>query len=101
MMERLIRSLKEQCPHRHRFESLAHAGRVIGDGIQFYTHRRPGSCHADTSRGIQISSSTRADSAGSMHLFAPAYNLISGIASSAIVLSLMRAALARASISAR
>jgi putative transposase len=41
MMERLIRSLKEQCVHRHRFESLAHASRVIGDWIQFYNHRRP------------------------------------------------------------
>ncbi|MEL7181689.1 MAG: integrase core domain-containing protein, partial [Pseudomonadota bacterium] len=36
MMERLIRSLKEQCVHRHRFESLAHASRAIGDWIQFY-----------------------------------------------------------------
>ncbi len=41
MMERLIRSLKEQCVHRQRFESLAHASRTIGDWIQFYNHRRP------------------------------------------------------------
>ena len=41
MMERLIRSLKEQCVHRQRFESLAHAGRAIGDWIQFYNHIRP------------------------------------------------------------
>ncbi len=41
MMERLIRSLKEQCVHRHRFESLAHASRTIGDWIQFYNHKRP------------------------------------------------------------
>ncbi len=41
MMERLIRSLKEQCVHRHRFESLAHASRAIGDWIQFYIHKRP------------------------------------------------------------
>ena len=41
MMERLIRSLKEQCVHRHRFESLAHASRAIGDWIQFYNHKRP------------------------------------------------------------
>jgi transposase InsO family protein len=41
MMERLIRSLKEQCVHRHRFESLAHSTRAIGDWIQFYNHRRP------------------------------------------------------------
>jgi putative transposase len=41
MMERLIRSLKEQCVHRQRFESLAHASRAIGDWIAFYNHRRP------------------------------------------------------------
>ena len=31
MVERVIRSLKEQCVHRHRFESLQHASRVISD----------------------------------------------------------------------
>lgn len=31
MVERLIRSIKEQCVHRHRFESIPHANRVIGD----------------------------------------------------------------------
>lgn len=41
MMERLIRSLKEQCVHRHRFESLANASRTIGDWIQLYNLRRP------------------------------------------------------------
>lgn len=41
MVERLIRTLKEQCAHRHRFESLQHASRVIGDWIQFYNNRRP------------------------------------------------------------
>lgn len=41
VMERLIRSLKEQCVHRQRFESLAHASRAISDQIQFYNHRRP------------------------------------------------------------
>jgi transposase InsO family protein len=41
MIERLIRSLKEQCVHRYRFESLAHARRAIGDWIQFYNHKRP------------------------------------------------------------
>ncbi|SFD85115.1 integrase core domain-containing protein, partial [Roseivivax sediminis] len=41
MMERLIRSLKEQCVHRQRFESLAHASRTIGDWIAFYNTRRP------------------------------------------------------------
>ncbi|MEM6499711.1 MAG: integrase core domain-containing protein [Pseudomonadota bacterium] len=33
MMERLIRSLKKQYGHRHRFASLEHASRAIGDWI--------------------------------------------------------------------
>lgn len=41
MVERLIRTLKEQCAHRHRFETQQHACRVIGDWIGFYNHRRP------------------------------------------------------------
>jgi len=41
MVERVIRTLKEQCAHRHRFESVQQAGRVIGDWIRFYNHRRP------------------------------------------------------------
>jgi putative transposase len=41
MVERLVRTLGEQCVHRHRFESQQHAMRVIGDWIQFYNHRRP------------------------------------------------------------
>jgi len=41
MVERVIRSLKEQCVHRHRFESLQHASRVINDWISFYNHQRP------------------------------------------------------------
>ena len=41
MVERVIRTLKEQCAHRHRFETLQHASRVIGDWIRFYNHRRP------------------------------------------------------------
>ncbi|WP_279432859.1 integrase core domain-containing protein [Luteimonas arsenica] len=35
MIERVIRNLKEQYAHRHRFESQQHASRVIGDWIQF------------------------------------------------------------------
>ena len=27
--------------HRHRFETLQHASRVIGDWIGFYNYRRP------------------------------------------------------------
>jgi len=41
MVERVIRTIKEQCAHRHRFETLQHASRIIGDWIQFYNHRRP------------------------------------------------------------
>lgn len=41
MVERVIRALKEQCVHRHRFETLQHASRAIADWIQFYNHRRP------------------------------------------------------------
>jgi putative transposase len=41
MVERVIRTLKEQCVHRHRFESLQLASRVIGDWITFCNHRRP------------------------------------------------------------
>jgi len=41
MVERLIRTLKEQCVYRHRFETLQHASRVIGDWIRFYNTRRP------------------------------------------------------------
>jgi putative transposase len=41
MVERVIRTLKEQCVHRHRFETLQHASRVIADWIGFYNHQRP------------------------------------------------------------
>jgi putative transposase len=41
MVERVIRTLKEQCVHRHRFETLQHASRAIADWIQFYNTRRP------------------------------------------------------------
>ena len=41
MVERVIRTLKEQCVYRQRFDSLQHASLVIGDWIAFYNHRRP------------------------------------------------------------
>jgi len=41
MVERVMRTLKEQCAHRHRSETLQHASRAIADWIQFYNHRRP------------------------------------------------------------
>lgn len=40
MVERVIRTLKEQCVHR-RFESQSHALRVIGGWIGFYNRQRP------------------------------------------------------------
>ena len=33
MIERVIRTLKDQCVHHHRFETLQHANRVIADWI--------------------------------------------------------------------
>jgi putative transposase len=41
MVERVIRTLKDPCVHRHRFENLQHASRVIGDWIGFCNHQRP------------------------------------------------------------
>ncbi len=41
MAERVIRTLKEQCIHRQRFDSIQHATRAIDDWISFYNHRRP------------------------------------------------------------
>ena len=41
MVERVIRTLKEQCVHRQRFDSIQHATRAIGDWIRFYNNHRP------------------------------------------------------------
>ena len=41
IVERVIRTLKEQCVHRHRFETIQHASRVIADWILFYNTQRP------------------------------------------------------------
>jgi putative transposase len=41
MVERVIRTIKEQCIHRQRFDSIQHATRAIGDWISFYNTRRP------------------------------------------------------------
>ncbi len=40
MVERVNRTLKDQCVHRHRFETLQHASRVIGDWIRFDSEER-------------------------------------------------------------
>jgi putative transposase len=41
MIERFIRTLKEQCIYQHRFESLQHAHWVIRKWINFYNKERP------------------------------------------------------------
>jgi putative transposase len=41
MVKRVIRTLKDQCVHRHRFEALQHASRVFSDWIGFYNNQRP------------------------------------------------------------
>ncbi|MEI2260030.1 IS3 family transposase [Stenotrophomonas indicatrix] len=41
MVERVIRTLKEQCVHRHRSDSQVHAMRVIADWIVFCNQQRP------------------------------------------------------------
>lgn len=41
MVERVIRALKEQCVHRHRFESQVRATRVIADCIALYNQQSP------------------------------------------------------------
>ena len=40
-VDRVIRTLKEKCVHRRRFDSIQHAAPVIGDWISFYNTRRP------------------------------------------------------------
>tara|TARA_R110000737_G_scaffold267684_1_gene275225 strand:- start:83 stop:373 length:291 start_codon:yes stop_codon:yes gene_type:complete len=40
VVKRVIRTLKAQCVHRHCFESIQHASRVIGGWISFYNNRR-------------------------------------------------------------
>ena len=41
MIERFIRTIKEQCVYHHRFESVRHAERIISDWIKFYNEKRP------------------------------------------------------------
>lgn len=41
MVERVFRTLKDQCVHRHKFASLQNANRVIGECIVSYNHQRP------------------------------------------------------------
>jgi putative transposase len=41
MVERVIRTLKEQCVHRHRFETQQHAMRIIATGSSSITTGAP------------------------------------------------------------
>lgn len=41
MVERLIRTIKEQCIYHHRFESIRNAESIIGSWIKFYNEERP------------------------------------------------------------
>lgn len=41
MVERAIRTLKDQCIHPQRFCSIRHAARAPGDRVTFCNHRRP------------------------------------------------------------
>ena len=41
MVERLIRTIKEQCVYHHRFENVRHAEKIIADWIRFYNEERP------------------------------------------------------------
>ena len=41
MVERLIRTIKEQCIYHHRFENIRNAERIIADWIRFYNEERP------------------------------------------------------------
>jgi putative transposase len=40
-VERVIRTIKEQCVHRQRFETLQHVSQVLGDWIVFYNQKHP------------------------------------------------------------
>ena len=66
IVERVIRTLKDQRIHRHRFESLQHATRTIEDWIQFYNHRRPhqSARYDNTNVSLPISSLTCTETDG-------------------------------------
>lgn len=41
MVERVIRTLKEQCVHRHRVKAMQHASGLVGDWKRFYNYSHP------------------------------------------------------------
>jgi hypothetical protein len=49
MLEGVIRALNEKCVHSHRFETLQHVSRVIGDWIGFCNSQRPHNAFASSS----------------------------------------------------
>ena len=53
MVERVIRTLKEQSVHRRRFETRQHASRIRGDWIRFspISALSPGAGHVNTRQG--------------------------------------------------
>jgi Integrase core domain len=71
MIERVIRTLKEQCVHRHRFETQQHASRVIGEWIRFYNIQRPHQALGMNPPPYDVcfSSLTCAENGGSLHDF--------------------------------
>jgi transposase InsO family protein len=60
MVERVIRTFKEQCAHRHRFETLQHASRVIGRLDQLLQPPAAASSprYEDTGGNVRLSSLT-------------------------------------------
>jgi hypothetical protein len=71
MVERAIRTWKEQCAHRHRFETQQHAMRVIGDWIGFCNHRRPHQAPSIeyTRSSVCFGGLTCAGTVGSLHAY--------------------------------
>ena len=41
MVDRLIRTIKEQCVYHHRFENIRNAETIIANWIRFYNEDRP------------------------------------------------------------
>lgn len=70
-VERVIRTLKEQCIHRHRHEGPQHASHMADDWIRLY-HHRAGAGHEDTRQRIRFSVLPCAGTTGSLQLRADA-----------------------------
>jgi putative transposase len=67
MVERVIRTLKEQCVHRHRFRPCCMPAASLATGLAVTHPATPsGAGHENTCGGIRFSSLTCADSDGSL-----------------------------------